>query len=107
MAVEERNCLYERCLEEGEHPAGASRGKLRPFQSCRGEGVPGRPVICPTSCGGTVVPLLCDKVVVFLAFWGTSRASGALVDLNNPFLMCSAKSCLVLLGCGGEITQCL
>lgn len=85
MAVEERNCLYERCLEEGEHPAGASRGKLRPFQSCRGEGVPGRPVICPTSCDGTVVPLLRDEVVVFLAFWGTSRASGGLVDLITLF----------------------
>lgn len=61
------------------------RGKLRPFQSCRGEGFPGTPVICPAGCGGSVVSPLCDEVVVVLAFWGTSRASAGLVDLN-PFL---------------------
>ena len=95
-AVEERSCMCERCLEEGEPPACAPGAKLRPFQSCRGERVPRVSVICPAGCGRTVVPLLCDEVVVVLALWGTSRASEGWVDLNS-FLVCSARSCHVLL----------
>lgn len=78
--------MCERGWEEGEAPACVPKGKLRPLQSCRAEGVPGASVICPTGCGQTVVSMLCEEVVVFSAFWETSRASEGLVDVINPFL---------------------